>query len=184
MKYRCTVCQKVASGRSPRGSTLIYPRIHKAEDGEAICPGSWETAEPVPPADGGAAEPGGSEGAKPDAIFLADSDPAGKPADTSRLLKDGEPCWHPGCLHHVTHPCEGCGRTAGVGSFQPTAERFADLMKGEPFNGPVCQVDACGRIATHVVTRGMKPSYRLCNTHATADLIEAVGGKLYDRPSR
>lgn len=28
-------------------------------------------------------------------------------------LKDGEPCGHPGCLHHVTHPCEGCGRIAG-----------------------------------------------------------------------
>ena len=26
---------------------------------------------------------------------------------------DGEPCGHPGCLHHATHPCEGCGRTAG-----------------------------------------------------------------------
>lgn len=28
-------------------------------------------------------------------------------------LKDGEPCGHPGCLSHVTHPCEGCGRIAG-----------------------------------------------------------------------
>ena len=25
-----------------------------------------------------------------------------------------EPCDHPGCLSHVTHPCEGCGRVAGV----------------------------------------------------------------------
>ena len=24
--------------------------------------------------------------------------------------KNGEPCEHPGCLSHVTHPCEGCGR--------------------------------------------------------------------------
>lgn len=29
-------------------------------------------------------------------------------------LKDGEPCGHPGCLHHITHPCEGCGRIGGV----------------------------------------------------------------------
>lgn len=29
------------------------------------------------------------------------------------VLLDGEPCNHPGCLHHVTHPCEGCGRIAG-----------------------------------------------------------------------
>lgn len=28
-------------------------------------------------------------------------------------LRDGDPCDHPGCLHHVTHPCEGCGRVAG-----------------------------------------------------------------------
>lgn len=25
----------------------------------------------------------------------------------------GPPCGHPGCLSHVTHPCEGCGRVAG-----------------------------------------------------------------------
>lgn len=27
--------------------------------------------------------------------------------------RDGEPCSHPGCLNHVTHPCEGCGRVGG-----------------------------------------------------------------------
>lgn len=25
----------------------------------------------------------------------------------------GESCGHPGCLSHVSHPCEGCGRIAG-----------------------------------------------------------------------
>lgn len=25
-------------------------------------------------------------------------------------VKDGEPCPHSGCLHHVTYPCEVCGR--------------------------------------------------------------------------
>jgi hypothetical protein len=29
------------------------------------------------------------------------------------LFRDGEPCGHPGCIHHVSHPCEGCGRIAG-----------------------------------------------------------------------
>ena len=29
-------------------------------------------------------------------------------------LRDGEPCDHPGCLHHVSHPCEGCGRIGGI----------------------------------------------------------------------
>lgn len=28
-------------------------------------------------------------------------------------LEDGEPCYHKGCLSHVTHPCELCGRIAG-----------------------------------------------------------------------
>ena len=28
-------------------------------------------------------------------------------------LRPGEPCDHPGCLQHRTHPCEGCGRIAG-----------------------------------------------------------------------
>ncbi|MDY6895008.1 MAG: hypothetical protein SVO01_06280 [Thermotogota bacterium] len=27
--------------------------------------------------------------------------------------KPGESCGHPGCLQHVSHPCEGCGRIAG-----------------------------------------------------------------------
>lgn len=24
------------------------------------------------------------------------------------------PCKHPGCRNHITHPCEGCGRRAGL----------------------------------------------------------------------
>lgn len=31
----------------------------------------------------------------------------------SEPLKPGVPCSHPGCLSHVSHPCEGCGRIAG-----------------------------------------------------------------------
>lgn len=34
----------------------------------------------------------------------------------SLSFEDGQPCDHPGCLNHVTHPCEGCGRVAGRGS--------------------------------------------------------------------
>jgi hypothetical protein len=33
-----------------------------------------------------------------------------------RSLKPGEPCGHPGCLSHISHPCEGCGRIAGFAS--------------------------------------------------------------------
>lgn len=28
-------------------------------------------------------------------------------------LRDGEPCGHPGCLSHISHPCEACGRVGG-----------------------------------------------------------------------
>ena len=28
-------------------------------------------------------------------------------------LLDGVPCDHPGCLSHISHPCEVCGRIAG-----------------------------------------------------------------------
>jgi hypothetical protein len=33
--------------------------------------------------------------------------------ETLRNLPDGIACSHPGCLSHVTHPCEHCGRIAG-----------------------------------------------------------------------
>ena len=29
-------------------------------------------------------------------------------------IPDGEPCRHPGCLSHITHPCEVCGRIGGI----------------------------------------------------------------------
>jgi hypothetical protein len=29
-------------------------------------------------------------------------------------LPDGVLCKHPGCLSHLTHPCEGCGRIGGI----------------------------------------------------------------------
>lgn len=31
-------------------------------------------------------------------------------------IPDGVACGHQGCLHHVSHPCEGCGRIAGRSS--------------------------------------------------------------------
>ena len=30
-------------------------------------------------------------------------------------IPDGQPCGHPGCLNHISHPCEGCGRIGGMG---------------------------------------------------------------------
>jgi hypothetical protein len=40
-----------------------------------------------------------------------DSLTAYKP-EADQSLKDGEPC-SPGCINHVTHPCEKCGRIQG-----------------------------------------------------------------------
>jgi len=43
---------------------------------------------------------------------LCDCDTAPIPRKR-RHLREGEPCAHPGCLHHRSHPCDGCGRIAG-----------------------------------------------------------------------
>jgi len=37
--------------------------------------------------------------------------------------QDGEPCDHKGCLHHLTHPCEGCGRLGGISGNWAQAEK-------------------------------------------------------------
>ena len=29
------------------------------------------------------------------------------------MLREGESCKHRGCLNHISHPCEGCGRIGG-----------------------------------------------------------------------
>jgi len=34
-------------------------------------------------------------------------------------VKPGQPCSHPGCANHITHPCEGCGRIAAMGARLP-----------------------------------------------------------------
>ncbi len=31
-------------------------------------------------------------------------------------MPEPKPCSHPGCQHHVTHPCEGCGKQWGGGA--------------------------------------------------------------------
>lgn len=33
----------------------------------------------------------------------------------AREINDGQPCSHRGCLNHLSHPCEGCGRIGGKG---------------------------------------------------------------------
>ena len=43
-------------------------------------------------------------------------------------LPDGIPCDHPGCLSHVSHPCEVCGRVAG----RRLTKRALDLQESAP----------------------------------------------------
>ena len=31
------------------------------------------------------------------------------------IYDDGQPCKHKGCLSHISHPCESCGRIGGKG---------------------------------------------------------------------
>lgn len=42
---------------------------------------------------------------------------------------EGQPCDHPGCLSHVSHPCEGCGR---IGGREPGIEPVTLWMEGKP----------------------------------------------------
>lgn len=43
-------------------------------------------------------------------------------------LKPGQPCWHTGCLSHVSHPCEECGLIRGQG---PVPGRRIELILDE-----------------------------------------------------
>ncbi|MHB8191799.1 MAG: DUF5131 family protein [Bellilinea sp.] len=47
----------------------------------------------------------------PAAVRFVSCEPLLGPVDL-RLRRDN-PCGHPGCFHHVSHPCEGCGYQAG-----------------------------------------------------------------------
>jgi len=45
---------------------------------------------------------------------------------TGRNYRDGEPCEHKGCLNHLSHPCEGCGRIGGVRERGPRKLVYSD----------------------------------------------------------
>lgn len=40
------------------------------------------------------------------------------------MLRDGEPCKHRGCLNHISHPCEGCGRIRGQRTLEYALETY------------------------------------------------------------
>ena len=50
--------------------------------------------------------------------------------DREILYQDRQPCDHPGCLNHITHPCEGCGRVAGHGIvYKPWIDKISPIEK-------------------------------------------------------
>jgi ribosomal protein S27AE len=58
------------------------------------------------------------------------------------LPPPGIPCKHVGCLHHITHPCEGCGRVGGFTSISKseakTGTQAADLHMAMTKDNNVC----------------------------------------------
>jgi hypothetical protein len=54
----------------------------------------------------------------------------------SRPLRDGEPCEHPGCLQHIGHPCEGCGRTMGISVYESRHTDPISPLKIKTLLGP------------------------------------------------
>ena len=39
-------------------------------------------------------------------------------------IEGGEPCSHKGCLSHLSHPCERCGRIGGRGKIWTNGKFF------------------------------------------------------------
>lgn len=56
---------------------------------------------------------------------------------TYPTLPDGVPCDHPGCLSHISHPCEGCGRINGRNAPSPSSAvaddefEFSEMESGK-----------------------------------------------------
>ena len=67
-------------------------------------------------------------------------------------IPDGQPCGHPGCLNHISHPCEGCGRIGGMGEGTLVHEmvhleqgnKYSCGIMGKRFNGRMRQLALIG----------------------------------------
>ena len=52
-----------------------------------------------------------------------------------------QPCEHRGCLSHISHPCEGCGRIGGDGIIyhqEPSPTIVQQPLSGSPEGSPKC----------------------------------------------
>ena len=51
--------------------------------------------------------------------------------------KPGEPCEHPGCASHLSHPCEGCGRYAAGLNEGPDVDAAFDRLREMSLHHPI-----------------------------------------------
>lgn len=65
--------------------------------------------------------------------------PLPAPQPKPRHWRDGDPCNHPGCLSHRSHPCEGCGRIGGITGAQPEPPRSEPEHQTWVFDCPSCK---------------------------------------------
>ena len=113
-------------------------------------------------------------------------------------LTEGEPCGHPGCLSHITHPCEGCGRIRGrrpiynmedaeaarmkaVGS--PEARMKAPLSPEQQRELEIANCPDCQECKRHAYSDATTPGFfytecekhRMRSTEGTWDIRSAAG---------
>jgi len=50
------------------------------------------------------------------------------PVEPVLKYRDKEPCKHKGCQHHISHPCEECGRTGAEGEVWTEKGLFIDIF--------------------------------------------------------
>jgi len=80
-------------------------------------------------------------------------------------LRDGDPCHHSGCLHHISHPCEVCGRIGGIRTNDP------DTITLKRIYSTHCQV--CGK--PHVKPLSIVYYVPLDNVIVCLDCAEGFG---------
>lgn len=80
----------------------------------------------------------------------------------TRKPSDGEPCDHPGCLSHVSHPCEGCGRIAGRSLATATGSAPSSDLRAAALRLGVAKLNCKTCVHGHEDTDGSDGSYWYC----------------------
>ena len=85
-----------------------------------------------------------------------------------RPLRDGDPCDHPGCLSHISHPCEGCGRIGGR-RHEPTLETLIEEARNRPFSEQERHAQRLSFAYGNV---------KMSNDRVTREMVEEASGKI------